>query len=249
MYGYSAFVPLFRIMNLKYIFLGLFGITVLASCQSGNDTAEDIQLEMKVYRQAADMGDFLTASASLQKVLVLDSTRKEYLDTLANIYYTIRNYGAALKACQKWNAQYGPSENIMRIKGSTYEMTGEIDSAFEAYDKLYLMTPKTKYLFKTALFDLLIGREKGFEKLEKVRKSKELETDSVEIFWSEQNFMQYVKLNAALAWLDAAMMIKGGNVAGAKKALETANQLDPRFEMVRYYLQNMNKPNPGQNQR
>lgn len=249
MYGISIIVPLFRNMNLKYILIGLLGLTIWTSCRNGSDEAEDIELELKVYRQAADMGDLMTAAASLQKVLVLDSTRKEYLDTLANIFYTGRNYGATLKACQKWMAKFGPSESILRLKGSTYELLNVVDSAYEAYDRLYLMAPKTKYLFKTALFDLLLEKQSGFEKLEKVRKAKDLATDSVEIFWSEQNYMQYVKLNAALAWLDAAMMIKGGNVAGAKKGLETAFQLDPGFEMVRYYLQSMSKQPGGQPQR
>lgn len=229
-------------MKLQSIIVGICSVFILASCNNQPSGPSAIETQKKVYKQATELGDFMTAASSLQMILALDSSQKNYLDTLANVYYTAHLYAPALKTCEKWNKTNAPSENILRIKGSSYEIIGNIDSAYEAYDKLFLMNPKNKYLFKVALFELLLGKQTGFAKLDKVRAAKDLAQDSVEIFWQEQNFMQYVKLNAALTWLDAAMQIKSGNIPAAKKGLEMALLLDPNFEMARYYVDNFNKP-------
>lgn len=236
-------------MKLSKIFFALTISIGLTSCNNTETKTSSIELDKKIYTQAINLGDFTTAAQAIHSILAKDSTQKSYLDTLVNVYYSAHMYMQTLKACEKWNSLYPATENILRIKGSSFEIIGAVDSAYEAYDKLYLMAPKTKHLFKVALYELLMGKEKGFEKLTKVREAKDLETDSVEIFWQEQNYMQFVKLNAALAWLDAAMLTKSGNIAGAKKGLETAVMLDPNFEMARYYVDNLNKQAQGQPRR
>lgn len=232
-----------RISALFFASLVLLSMGILGSgCDEKKPVESKSDTEFKVYRQAVELGDFITAINCINHILATDSTHKEYWDTLANLYYTSRMYMPALKTCQKWVSKYGYTTNILRIKGSSYEIIGEVDSARETYDKLYLMEQnRPAWLFKTALMHLQSGNQEGLRQMEEVRNAKNIKSDSVELFWQEQNYMQYVKLEAAIHWYDAFLAMQQRNIAKAKDGLIKAVKTDPNFAMARYYLENFEK--------
>jgi tetratricopeptide (TPR) repeat protein len=233
-------------MKMKNLFWIIFPLAMITSCKESKQEVDKqiFDFEKRVYRQSVEMGDFATAVKSLHGMLVADSTQKEYWDTLANLYYTGKVPGAALKTCEYYIKHFPTNESILKTKASTNELIHQFDSASEGYDKLYLMSngQKSKYLFKVAHCQFYLQNyAKANELLKKVMAAKDVTSDSIDIFWEQENYTQFVNLKAAAYYLDGLLDLNAGKMADAKAKFQMSVAAYPRFEMMNYAVQNFER--------
>src|SRR5687768_3079895 len=87
---------------MRLFFAAVVLLSVFNSCKSDHkDTSGNENNDMALYKQAMEYNDYNTAIAAIHSMLLKDSTKSNYNDTLANLYLQSENYPAALVSSEK----------------------------------------------------------------------------------------------------------------------------------------------------
>ncbi len=226
----------------------IFALTAavcLTACGDGKKTSSgggNAILE-KTYHMALANEDNYTAINAINYMLAEDSVRYgSYADTLADLYVKVNQVKSALLVSEKILKKNASNIHALEVNAISHERMGDMEESLELNRKLFDMTKRMKFQYKTAAFIFAKGDLKTARvALEKVFASKETDKDSIEIQNQEQGFAQMVPLRPAAFNLKAFIDIQEGKPADGKKAFQAALALFPEFEMAKMYLQNFDK--------
>ena len=228
----------------KITFILLLLIVTAACNKSGsNKTYQDL------YTKSLQVKDYQTAITALQFLLLSDSTNKNYLDSLPELYASVLNYSAAEYYTDIALKTYPSNEKYLQVKALCLQQNGKIESILDIYNKLYASTQKITYLYQIATFQFSAQDMASVENTVKLLEEKMVNsTDSVDFLISETE-KQKVPVRAAVYNMKAYMVAQKRDLADAKKYFEMAIKEYPQFVTARQNLQQLIEGGRQQQQR
>jgi tetratricopeptide (TPR) repeat protein len=211
---------------IQKLFVGL-AITLLFACNNNNNTpAVDYE---KLYLHSMEVKDYQTAIVAAQAILQADSAKQPYLDTLPELYASVRNYAATEVYTDKVLSRRPNEEKFLQLKALCLQEAGKGMELLDFYNKLFVSTGKITYLYQVATIQVAAGDMKGAEASVKSLEEKMLNNkDSVDFMLSETE-KQLVPLRAAVYNVKAYMSAQNKDLMGAKKNFELALKEFPDF--------------------
>lgn len=209
---------------IQRIFIALMATLVIAC------NASDKQVDYKqLFKHSMEVKDYHTAIFAAQCLLQKDSTQREFLDSLPELYAAVNNFGAteiytdiALKAKPE-------DEKLLQLKALCLQEAGKGEQLLDFYNKLYASTGKITYLYQVATIQLTAGDVKSAESTVKNLEAKLGNTkDSVDFMVSETE-KQKVPIRAAIYNVKAYIAAQHNDLLGAKKNFELALKEFPDF--------------------
>ncbi|MBC7383946.1 MAG: hypothetical protein H7296_13325 [Bacteroidia bacterium] len=215
--------------------LAAFVLMALIACNKSNSSSSD-KIYTAVYEKSMAIKDYHTAITALQFMLIADSSKQAYLDTLPELYAAVLNYPSAEYYTDIALKTYPTSERFLQLKALCLQQKGDVDHVLDLYNKLYASTKKITYLYQIAAFQFsaqdMEGAEKTLKTLdEKMGNSK----DSVDFMISETE-KQKVPVRAAVFNMKAYMFAQKRDLPAAKKYFEMALKEYPDFVTARQNL-------------
>jgi tetratricopeptide (TPR) repeat protein len=211
---------------IQKLFVGL-AITLLFACNNTNNTpAVDYE---KLYLHSMEVKDYQTAIMAAQAILQADSAKQPYLDTLPELYASVRNYAATEVYTDKVLSRRPNEEKFLQLKALCLQEAGKGMELLDFYNKLFVSTGKITYLYQVATIQVASGDMKGASASVKTLEEKMLNNkDSVDFMLSETE-KQLVPLRAAVYNVKAYMSAQNKDLMGAKKNFELALKEFPDF--------------------
>lgn len=223
---------------MKNIIIGIAIASSLIACkQSSTNATSDYE---KMLSRSYQIKDYHTAITAIQLLLVQDSTQKQYLDSLPELYAAVRNMDAAEFYTDLALKDKPTNEKLMQLKALCLENKGDFQGTLDIMNKLYASTQKITYLYQLTAFQLESGdfenAKKGIIQLEeKMVDSK----DSVDFMLSATE-KQKVPVKAAVYHMKAYTVAQNRDLMGAKGYWEKALKEFPQFVAAREaYMQLM----------
>jgi tetratricopeptide (TPR) repeat protein len=211
---------------IQKLFVGL-AITLLFACNNSNNTSA-VDYE-KLYLHSMEVKDYQTAIVAAQAILQADSTKQPYLDTLPELYASVRNYAATELYTDKVLSRRPNEEKFLQLKALCLQEAGKGMELLDFYNKLYASTGKITYLYQVATIQVAAGDNKGAAASVKTLEENMLNSkDSVDFMLSETE-KQMVPLRAAVYNVKAYMSAQNKDLMGAKKNFELALKEFPDF--------------------
>jgi tetratricopeptide (TPR) repeat protein len=223
---------------MKNIIIAITLLAGIASCNQGpnNSSAAYEGMLSKSYQ----IKDYQTAITAIHLLLQQDSSQRQYLDSLPELYVAVRNMDAAEYYTDLALKNKPSDEKLMQLKSLCLENKGDFEGTLDLLNKLYVSTQKITYLFQVTALQLQGGdmdnAKKGIKSLEeKMATSK----DSVDFMLSATE-KQKVPLKAAVYHLKAYSLAQNRDLMGAKGYWEKALGEYPQFMAAREaYMQLM----------
>jgi tetratricopeptide (TPR) repeat protein len=221
-------------MKQKFI-LGL-GFLFTLACNNANKNLDYTTL----YKNSVAISDYHTAIVAAQCILQADSSEKNYLDSLPELYAAIGNYTSAEHYVDIALVNRPNDEKLMQLKALCLQGSGKGKELLDFYNKLYVATNKINYLYQIAAMQFSAGNGEEAVGLVKTLEEKMVNsTDSVDIMVSETE-KQKVPIRAAVYNMKAFMVGQKDPMA-AKKFFEMALKEFPDFYLAQQnYMQLMN---------
>jgi tetratricopeptide (TPR) repeat protein len=213
-------------------------MSIIVACKpSNNSNTSDYE---KVLSKSYQIKDYHTAIAAIQMLLVQDSTQKQYLDSLPELYVAVRNMDAAEHYTDLALKDKPNNEKLMQLKALCLENKGDFEGTLDIMNKLYVSTKKLSYLYQLTAIQLqggdLDNAKKGIKSLEDQMANS---TDSVDFMLSETE-KQKVPIRSAVYHLKAYTLAQNRDLMGAKDYWEKALKEYPQFMAAREaYMQLM----------
>ncbi|OYU97344.1 MAG: hypothetical protein CFE21_03370 [Bacteroidetes bacterium B1(2017)] len=196
------------------------------SCKNNQSSSVDYQ---KLYTHSLEIKDYHTAIFAAQCLLQADSTQKQYLDSLPELYAAVNNFGATDHYVDIALVSRPTDEKLLQIKALCLQEAGKGKELLDFYNKLYASTNKISYLYQVATIQLTAGDVKGAQSsIETLESKMANSTDSVDFMISETE-KQKVPIRAAVYNVKAYVAAQNNNLLGAKKNFELALKEYPDF--------------------
>ncbi len=223
---------------MKKIVIAIAVLMSLAACQQETSNASSDYDRM--LRKSYQIKDYHSAITAIQLLLLKDSTQKQYLDSLPELYVAVRNMDAAEFYTDLALKEKPADEKLMQMKALCLENKGDFEGTLDLMNKLYVSTKKITYLYQLTAIQLQGGdmdnAKKGIKVLEEQMANS---TDSVDFMLSATE-KQKVPVRAAVYHLKAYTLAQNRDLMGAKGYWEKALKEYPQFMAAREaYMQLM----------
>lgn len=222
----------------------LSGFFCLTSCKNSNKAHVQLETEheVKLYHQAIKFGDVGTAIATMQSLLVWDSTKTNYYDTLAVLYYHSQNYAQAIQAAQVIFEKQPDNIKLLQIASHSYQYIGRQDLAIPFYLKIADLQPDPVVHYEiAACYFAIKDYSKMNEFIEKIYSDKKSDTTKVTISFNQGRNEQDIPVKAACYNLLGTLSANEHKNQDAIKQFNEALILSPTFELAKQNLDYVNK--------
>jgi len=234
-------------MKRSNFYIMVLGVVLcMVSCKNSSKT-ELIDHEIKVYHQALNMDDDLTAIHAMQSILAWDSTQTKYYDTLALLFFHTQNYLGATH-CARLVLEKDPNNaDILALAGNSYQELGRFDLAIPVYAKLMEVKPNIVLNYELAKCNLYSQDTAGAHKYINVMlHDKSSDSTKINIAYNSDHDHQMVSLKAAAYNLLGSMQIGQEKRSEALLSFQKALAIFPGFELAK---QNINIVKSGVTQK
>ncbi len=226
------------------LILGLSTIFCVFSCKNSDKAHVQFEMEhdIKLYHQAIKFGDVGTAIATMQSLLVWDSTKTNYYDTLAVLYYHSQNYAQAIQSAQIILDKQPDNMKLLQIVSHSYQYIGRQDLAIPFFLKIAEIQPDPVVHYEVAACYFAIkdsGKIKTY--IDKIMSDKRSDTTKVTISFNQGRNQQDVPVKAACYNLLGTLSANEHQKNEALKDFNLALALYPDFELARQNADFTNK--------
>lgn len=194
----------------------------------------EAQHDLQLYRRALERGDAYTAIAALNSYLMYDSSKREYKDTLLQMYLQTQQIMASYKVSEEL-LRVDPNDTaVLEINVSSAFEMGMMDKAIGNTQKLLAIYPnnlKLKLQYAQALIQTGKHQE-GLAELEAIVANPAAKNDKVPYtaFEGGQPVQKEIKINLAAVMVIGQYYTQMGNFDKAESYFRQALQIDSRFK-------------------
>ncbi len=206
----------------------LLAAMVLFTFSCKNNTSTGVNYD-ELYKHSRDIKDYHTAIFAIQCLLQQDSTQKQYLDSLPELYAAVNNYGATDHYVDIALKDRPNDEKLLQIKAACLQEAGKGKELLDFYNKLYASTHKITYLYQVATIQLTAGDIPNAQAtIKSIEENMGNSKDSVDFMVSETE-KQKVPIKAAIYNVKAYVAAQNNDLLSAKKNFELALKEFPDF--------------------
>ena len=220
------------------------GLILSVSCKDSHDKhiKFEIEHETKLYHQAIKFGDVGTAIHAMQSLLVWDSTKKDYYDTLALLYFHSQNYPQAIQSAQVILDKQPDNIKLLQIVAHSCQYLGRQDLAIPYFTKVADKQPGPAINYEIAsCYFFARDFKKVTSYIDKIMADKSSDTVKVNITFNQGHDQQDVPVKAAcynlLGTLAMNVNIKDQALTNYKNALK----IFPDFELAKQNIDYIEK--------
>ncbi|MBL4706094.1 MAG: hypothetical protein JKY54_16325 [Flavobacteriales bacterium] len=209
-------------------------ILLFSACSSGFDQ-DGLKMNQRIYENAVEIKDWDVARMAVFNILAIDSNNYDYYDTLANIYFKSKDYGPALKSCERALAF---NENV-----KTTRLAFECSRILKDYPQ---MIHFGKYLETTDRINVQIKYEMAFALINQKNEAEAIiylesiiqDQQSGSIFYKEYsgNAVQNVPYKASAYNLLGFIKSEFSFKAEAKQMFQMAVEAFPQYKLAQENL-------------
>ena len=221
-----------------FIYASLIVVT-MSSCKPSADQ-QKIDLIRK-YDRMIKLKDYGNATLYLQEYLMLDSTKVEYMDSLARHFVVLDNVFAAEEMAKRVIEKDPFNEDMQTLLAQVDFQKGDLLTGMARFDKLFEKTKDYKFIFKKGyIYAQAQQVNKTLEIVEQLLAAPDGDLKTIDIqLVSNPGSEQKVKIKAAALFLKAYAYLAGQN-PDTKKAygiMQECLALQNDFEMARALVQ------------
>jgi tetratricopeptide (TPR) repeat protein len=223
---------------MKKMMLGLALLLTLVACKQ--EAAQNKNNYEQMLNRSLQVKDYQTAITAIHLLLLSDSTQRQYLDSLPELYVAVRNIDAAEFYTDLALKSAPNNEKLMQVKALCLENKGDFEGTLDLMNKLYATTNKITYLYQITAIQLQGGdMDNAAKGLKNLETKMENSTDSVDFMLSATE-KQKVPIRAAVYHLKAYTLAQNRDLMAAKGLWEKALKEYPQFVAAREaYMQLM----------
>lgn len=230
--------------------LSLIGALALTGCSNntshlnanGVDTAL-VQYHEKVFKQAFENNDISTAIAELNHIIVLDTTRINYMDSLTRYYLLDQNLIGAKRYADKVVAAQPENIEFLEIAALIDQQSNNSEAAIAKLRKIYNSKQDAKYLYSIAANQLSVENYRGVDAtIAEIKAHPDFASGAVRIdFQANDGGVQFINLDAATYYLEGFRYAQSGDKKQALQFLNRALKLNPDFQRAMLITQEVVK--------
>ena len=218
------------------LIIGLTGLFCIFSCKNPHESHVRFEMEHDIllYHQAIKYGDVGTAIAAMQSLLVWDSTKTNYYDTLAVLYYHSQNYSQAIQSAQVVLGKEPDNIKLLQIVSHSYQYLGRQDLAVPFYLKIARSQPDPTVHYEIAACYFYMRDFNNVKTyVDKIMADKKSDTTKVNISFNEGRDQQDVPVKAACYNLLGTLSANDHQKDEALKDFNEALAIFPDFELAK----------------
>lgn len=143
------------------ITLSLIMIVILSFGQKKNKAESMVQntdLDVKTIGLAMKYGDVTTAITNLYDIIAIEGETSTYMDSLAYIYFSTKQYGSCSLVCQEILKNDETKANILEMQAVSLKFLGDPIGSIAAYEKLLPVTNNIFHAYHLAELQYSIKR-------------------------------------------------------------------------------------------
>lgn len=195
----------------------------------------------ELYRNAIELGDANTAIMALHELIVRDTVKTHYYDSLAQLYFESWQPDAALLAAEKVLEKDPENDRLLEIAAEADQYMGNSTQAVNRFKKLYSRTGKPRYLYRIAADQFAREDFKaGKATVDSIMNHPQLDQDTIQLFYG-QGQGQSVPMKAAVYNLQGYLQAREGKFATALKSYEQALKVAPDFVLAQRNIEELRK--------
>ncbi len=183
-----------------------------------------------------------TAISAMQSLLIWDSTKTNYYDTLAVLYYHSQNYAQAIQSAQIILDKQPDNLKLLQIVSHSYQYIGRQDLAIPFFLKISQIQPDPVIHYEIAA---CYFAAKDYSKIkpfvDKIMADKKSDTAKVTISFNRGRDQQDVPVKAACYNLLGTLSAEKHQKDEALKDFNLALALYPDFELTKQNIEFVKK--------
>ena len=197
-----------------------------------------------VYDLAVELGDYDVAKATLIEIIANNPEKKNYLDSLARIYYAMGAYPQALVVAEKYMKTEAATEDMLEIKAASQRSMNMLKESLLSYETLYSKSKNLYHAYQVAVLQYNLKRlGECIGTIGAIEKDPGAAEAQITINYG-QGQGQQVPMLAALENLKGVINLDLNQKEQAKVNFEAALKLYPEFELAKNNLTAVNPPPP-----
>jgi len=204
--------------------------------QDSTYIANEYNKAVLLYQKAQRYNDTELSKQALLEMSLMNPTDTAVLRTLAELYFSNRQFVSSALVAQDINIVDPTSIVGLEIQALSYENLRLYDKAVENYEKLWLQTEDIYILFQISYLQYTLERFEESRNNLKILESKIKADDMVQLNTSDGN-SQEVKMMAAIENVRGLIELERGNNEEAKTHFNKALELSPDFESPKISLE------------
>jgi len=210
--------------------------TFMTYAQDSTYIANEYNKAVLLYQKAQRYNDTELSKQALLEMSLMNPTDTAVLRTLAELYFSNRQFVSSALVAQDINIVDPTSIVGLEIQALSYENLRLYDKAVENYEKLWLQTEDIYILFQISYLQYTLERFEESRNNLKILESKIKADDMVQLNTSDGN-SQEVKMMAAIENVRGLIELERGNNEEAKTHFNKALELSPDFESPKISLE------------
>jgi tetratricopeptide (TPR) repeat protein len=194
-------------------------------------------VQYKVYRNAVNYDDFITARVAVHNMIALKPEMKEMKDTLAMLYYNSGSYVQSTVMAREIIKENPNNALILQILATSEENLGLSKEALANYESLYKLNQEVYFLYKIAVLQYTLKRfGECSASLNKLLTQPLSDKDVIQINYDQRN-AQEVPLKAAAFNIFGMMAFEMGKLEEAQQYFSESQKAFPDFLLAQNNLQ------------
>jgi tetratricopeptide (TPR) repeat protein len=223
---------------MRKITLSICVAALFCSCTQNTVKTQDGMYE-KLFSSCMDKKDYTTAIVAAQMILMSDSSKTNYADSLPELYAATNNIEACAASIDGVLKRHPNDEKFLQIKALVLQEQADGQGLLDIYNKLYTQTKKLSYLYQVGTIHFSTGNMQEAEKtVDIILPLAKNSSDSLDIFIGEQQ-KQKVPIYAASLNFKGYIQAQKRDLNSAKNFFEDAIKAFPDFVMAKRNLQQL----------
>lgn len=224
---------------LKTIYTLIICAVLMTACQPSADKQKTDLL--RKYDKMIELKDYDNAAFYLQEYLFLDSTKVEYMDSLARHFVVLDRVYAAESMAKKVVEKQPFNEDMQTLLAQIDFQKGDLLTGMARFDKMFEKTKNYKFIFnKGQIYVQAQQVNKTLEIVDQLLAVPDADLKTIDVkMVSNPNAEQKVKIKAAALFLKAYAYLAGKS-PDTKKAygiMQECMAIQSDFEMAQALIQ------------
>jgi tetratricopeptide (TPR) repeat protein len=214
-------------------FLCMNGFQTIAQKNRNFEKSEFKRIQLQVYRNAVNCGDFESAIVAMNYLLATDIDSVKYKDSLAYLYYSANKYYQALHWSEQALSNDPNNIGMLEIKGSSLKHTNQNLLAIETFEKL--MKLNATPIYASHLIELQYKMKRLNECFVTTKKAEEMNytNEMIYRYSIEDGMFQETFLKASVFNYQGLVLYELGKKEAALKSFYRALEIDSTFVLAK----------------
>ncbi len=221
----------------------LFSFTLALLLSSCDNQISELEQTQDLYESALKHNDLTTQRVALSRLILLDTSSMDYIDSLARLYIKDGNYEGGLLLAEQLFEQNKGDNKLKELSGVAYQQVFKLNKATEIFNSLFANTRDYRYAYQvvaiayeqanTQLFDSLSN-----QLLNVAANDSMVARTMIDFPGPITGAPQLIPLEAATIFLKGKFALdKQQDIRSAVNYYQQAIVKFESFEMPYYYLQ------------